>query len=199
MARASKGSKFERDLCRQLSMWWSHNKRDDIFWRSSASGARAKVRGRAGKSTYGQHGDICATDPIGDPLIRALSIEAKRGYNRSTVADLLDCPSSSAPQVLEQFLAQTIESAKHSKSFSWLLITKRDKRDPLVIMPWKLVTALMGHGCFGDKPRPFATFSTILRWRQDTLKRISLCRISAMRLDDWLESVSPSVIRRLTK
>src|SRR5262245_2386383 len=52
--RAAKGSKFERDLCRQLSLWWSDGKRDDVFWRASQSGGRAKFRGRRGLQTHGQ-------------------------------------------------------------------------------------------------------------------------------------------------
>jgi len=29
---AKKGPKFERKMCKKFSLWWTNNKRDDIFW-----------------------------------------------------------------------------------------------------------------------------------------------------------------------
>ncbi|MBM3120244.1 MAG: hypothetical protein FJ006_12010, partial [Chloroflexi bacterium] len=60
---SSKGASFERDISRQLSLWWTHGERDDVFWRSSMSGGRATVRAKKGQKTAYQNGDITATDP----------------------------------------------------------------------------------------------------------------------------------------
>ena len=65
----AKGSQFERTVCKDLSLWWTKGKRDDVFWRTSGSGARAKTRSKTGEKTFGQYGDVQATDPIGQPLI----------------------------------------------------------------------------------------------------------------------------------
>ena len=133
--RASKGSTFERKICTLLSEWWSDGARDDIFWRTAGSGARAKVRGRKKKSTAGQHGDICATDPIGQPLIDVFTMELKRGYNRHTIADLLDKPIGATKQEYEKWIEQAIESHTQARSFTWMLIVQRDRRDTLVFVP----------------------------------------------------------------
>ena len=45
MPKAYKGSEFEREMCKCLSLWWTDSKRDDVFWRSAQSGGRAP-RGR---------------------------------------------------------------------------------------------------------------------------------------------------------
>jgi hypothetical protein len=134
MKSSSKGSSYERTICKQLSLWWTHGERDDIFWRSSGSGARAKVRGRAGIGTAGQHGDVAATDPIGEPLIRAFTIEIKRGYSGASMQDLIDSPGSKSTWY--KFLEQAIESHIQAGSWSWMLITKRDRREPLTVLPY---------------------------------------------------------------
>ncbi len=59
-----KGSNFEREICKLLSLWWTNDKRDDIFWRTSGSGARATTRSKTKQKTFGQYGDVQATDPI---------------------------------------------------------------------------------------------------------------------------------------
>ena len=55
-----KGSGFERTICHELSMWISHGKHDDLFWRSSMSGGRATVMFKKGGQNRTQNGDITA-------------------------------------------------------------------------------------------------------------------------------------------
>src|SRR5574343_614270 len=76
----AQGSSYEREIARQISLWYSKYKRDDIFYRSHSSGGRATNRKKAGKELKGQYGDICATDPSGKPLIDKWTIECKHGY-----------------------------------------------------------------------------------------------------------------------
>ena len=74
----AKGSAFEREIAKLLSLWWSDCERDDIFWRTQTSGARATSRKRRGQDTFGQYGDIQACDPVGQPLLDCCIIEIKR-------------------------------------------------------------------------------------------------------------------------
>lgn len=80
----AKGGDFERDISRFLSLWWTHDERDDIFWRTSASGARATARATKFKKTKYDHGDITFTDPIAKPMLDLMVIEAKRGYTNTS-------------------------------------------------------------------------------------------------------------------
>jgi hypothetical protein len=75
-----KGGSAEREISVLLSLWWTNGERDDVFYRTNASGARFTNRKKSGKDTAGQGGDICAQDPIGKPLEDAWSIECKSGY-----------------------------------------------------------------------------------------------------------------------
>jgi hypothetical protein len=72
-----KGSKFERDCAKQLSLWMSSGKRDDYLWRTSLSGGRATLLGKRGKLAPAQEGDLGAIDPAGHNLTSAYIIECK--------------------------------------------------------------------------------------------------------------------------
>ena len=134
----AKGNNFERLICKKLSMWWSQGERDDIFWRSATSGGMAKVRSKQGKKTFGQYGDIQATDPIGQPLIDLCAIELKRGYKRNNIADVLDKMPNSSIQEWEKWVFQVMEDVGNAGVPYWMLITKRDGRTPLIFMPYGL-------------------------------------------------------------
>lgn len=72
----AKGSSFERDVCKQLSLWVTGGKSKDVFWRSAMSGGRATVAARRGVKVR-QAGDICAVAPEGHALTERYFIECK--------------------------------------------------------------------------------------------------------------------------
>lgn len=80
----NKGSKFERKIAQKLSLWWTDNERDDIFYLTSGSGARATQRKKKGVDTANSSGDIGIIDPIGKPFIDMFLIEVKSGYTLGT-------------------------------------------------------------------------------------------------------------------
>jgi hypothetical protein len=72
-----KGSEFERDVCRDLSLWMSGGKREDLYWRSAMSGGRSTVAAKRGKLLHAQAGDVSSIDPAGEPLTSKFFIECK--------------------------------------------------------------------------------------------------------------------------
>lgn len=133
--KSSKGSAFERKVCRKLSLWWSDGIDDDIFWRTASSGAMAKMRSKKGRRTFGQCGDIQANDPIGQPLLDKVAIELKNGYGHWSVMDVLDKTPKNILQWFEKFILQVEEDRVNAGVDYFLLITKRDQRVPLIFMP----------------------------------------------------------------
>ena len=105
----TKSSKCERDICKQLSLWWTGHKRDDVFWRTTTSGARATIRSKRGRGTKNQYGDVQATDPIGQPLIDLCTIEIKKGYSRNSYFDLIDKLPNETKQPYKKFIQQVID------------------------------------------------------------------------------------------
>jgi len=138
----AKGSTFEREICTELSLWWSNGKRDDIFWRHD-SGSRAKGRSRKGKKTFGAYGDLKATDPIGLPLTNITTIEMKRGYKNWSFLDVLDHPPKQwnqeqrTKQIFETFVEQVVEDAETANTYP-VIIAKRDKRQKIIVLPEEL-------------------------------------------------------------
>lgn len=83
-----KGTEFERDIAKSLSLWITLAKRDDVLWRSAISGGRTTAhyakqkkdsRPRINKEQKLAHvgGDICAIHPLGAPLIDRFFLELK--------------------------------------------------------------------------------------------------------------------------
>jgi hypothetical protein len=141
---SGKGSQFERDIARALSNWWTLGQRDDIFWRSAMSGGMATTRRKQGKAIKTHIGDLVAVDPIGAPLIESTIIELKRGYKNWCLLDVLD---SNKPKttVFNKFLEQVELECQAAKLTMFLLICRRDRREPVVISPAKFSANSIGY------------------------------------------------------
>lgn len=74
-----KGSSFERNTCRALSLWLSEGTDGDWFWRTAASGGRATIRGD--RTLAHAAGDIGASKPEGFALVTRYFIECKHYAN----------------------------------------------------------------------------------------------------------------------
>lgn len=139
---ANKGSPFEREIAVALSLWWTKNERDDVFWRRD-SGARAKRRTRDDKHTFGAHGDIVAADPVGVPLTNCCTIELKRGYKKWSFLDIIDqLPMKKGQknrtlQPFEEFAHQVCEDAQDINTYP-VIIARRDKRQSVIAIPNQL-------------------------------------------------------------
>lgn len=160
MAAKGKGSAFERYVCRELSLWYTNGKRDDLFWRSAMSGGMATVRGRKGANTEGQHGDIAATTKAGQQLLAAVTIEVKRGYSDCNISDLIERKPGTSPSQLEKFVNQATKQARQANTESWLLVWKRDHREIVVYMDTPLFIRMFHGGAnIMNRPRVYVQFS----------------------------------------
>lgn len=133
-----KGQDFERLVCTMLSEWWTDGRRDDVFWRTSGSGARATTRSKAGKSTHASYGDILAVDPIGAPLLKVFTIECKKGYPKASPSELLEMVFR-PPKILTCCYMKMLEQAHTAYlaagSLTWALINRRTGREIMMAFP----------------------------------------------------------------
>lgn len=83
-----KGGRYERSLCKRLSLWWSELEREDLFDRSSGSGSSATVNSRRGKQMTQRAGDISANGREGSSLLALFTVEAKH-YKNLAVAQVV--------------------------------------------------------------------------------------------------------------
>lgn len=198
-----KGSAYEREFCKELSLWWTNGNTDDVFWRSSNSGGRATLRAAKGKRTSGQHGDVAATDVDGVPLMELLTMELKRGYSKFTIQDVMDRKPYSAIQKWEEWLHQVWTSAANAGSCSWLLVTQRDRRDALVYMPTKFWSTLVVNDCITDFTFPVLCFDGFIKmgfprldYPKECMKEID---VTCIRWESWKTFVDADQVRKLTK
>lgn len=137
----AKGSTFEREICKALSLWWTAGASDAVFWRTSNSGGRATVRGKGKRKTVNQHGDITFTDPVGLPLLQALTFELKRGYS-CTLHDLID--ADKLPRTsYAAWIIQAKRSQVAAESLSWCIVHRRDRRETTITMPEDMFSQLL--------------------------------------------------------
>lgn len=135
--KAGKGSGFERDFCRLLTLWWVGEPFHDVmFWRTSQSGGRATSRKKGGKDAAHSHcGDISAIHPDGEPLTKLITWELKRGYSKYTPYDVIDASEGAAVQEFQKWVNQAQESSRLAKTPYWAIVHKRDRRDTMIFFP----------------------------------------------------------------
>ena len=153
---AGKGSAFERTMSKMLSLWWTADERDDIYWRTASSGGRATMRRQRGKSTFGGAGDVQAVDPIGQPLMDLCTIEIKCGYSTTSILDIVDRSDRMAKQVWDVWLRQVVKESR-SIGGGWMLISKRCKREIMVFINLPVYSLLLDAGAGLDTVTPLIT------------------------------------------
>lgn len=150
MSKSSKGSSFERTIAKQLSLWYSNKKRDDIFWRTAGSGARATTRMKQNKDTANSAGDLSFLHHSGKAFINLCVIEIKRGYNRKktspgaqiAILDLIDSPERKRKPVLFSWWDKIEqEREEHERKYSFIIF-RRDRHNTCICMHKKTFTAL---------------------------------------------------------
>jgi len=72
-----KGNNFENKTAKDLSLWLTRGKREDVLIRSQNSGGRATMLSYSGRNFMSQAGDICAVEQAGLPLTEVFVIECK--------------------------------------------------------------------------------------------------------------------------
>lgn len=187
-----KGSSFERDICKKLSLWWTNDKRDDVLWRSASSGGRSTQRSKKGKSTANSAGDISALDPIAQNLLDCFSFELKSGYDKTESLSLLDTPDSNNPPMLVKWIQQAEESKQMAGSKSWVIIFRRTRRLPVVILPYAMLQDIRG-----DENVLFPDIQIIFGSRYIEKGKKKFFNIAILTLDTFIEKIKPSLIKAI--
>lgn len=180
----AKGNTFEREVCVQLSLWWSNSKRDDLFCRSNSSGGRATQRAKKDKKTANQYGDVSLSDPDGQDLLRMFVFELKRGYNTTVFQELIDTDGKSQ---IKEWITHAKECSEQSGSKSWLIVHKRDKRHTLCYIPMDVFDRI----CFETRPEEIDPYLCLYNGDDDAvvcLKWMNFLKINPDMVSKYLAS-----------
>jgi len=154
-----KGENFEREIPVDLSLWWSDGKRDDIFWRSSGSGSRAKTRAKTGKKTSNSYGDISYIDAIGEPLTAIFMFSLKRGYSKKKgkkVDPLAMIDSKQRTNLFEEWWIEAEEDRLNAQRPASIVIFQRDYMRSCV-----LISRIQLQPLISQSPIGFNSFSQL--------------------------------------
>lgn len=187
--KSQKGSSFEREISKLLSLWWSEGERDDVFWRSSQSGGRATTRAKMGKATAGSYGDITALHVSGEPFTNFFCVELKRGYTKDTdVMALLD--SKQKEPILLQHWNQCERDRCAAEAAHSLVIIKRDHMTTCVYVSTELFELLQAN-TLGKFKKGFIKYTGEIRK--------SSVSLVMMKLEDFLKWAKPKRIKKWMK
>jgi len=139
----AKGGNFQWVICKLLSKWWTHGKRDDIFCPTSESGGRNTTRLKKGITTENSAGDVAYLDAIGKPLIGIACIEIKRGYsNRIKYLNIIDSTSNKKSPIVLKWWKKLLKEAHSVNRPFPIMIFKRDYKNPCIITDNKFLSTL---------------------------------------------------------
>jgi len=122
----AKGSGYERDICKMLTMWLTGKDKPYVWWRSPSSGALATITAQNPNLT----GDIISVLPEGNFLTDRFSIEIKTGYPKSSFNKFF---SNAKNNEIEMFWKQAVNDASKSNKEP-MMIYKKDRKEPLIFL-----------------------------------------------------------------
>lgn len=138
---SQKGQAFEREICKELSLWFSGGEDSTLFWRSSQSGGRATTLKKSGVNLATQAGDIVAVDSRGEAFTKIFFVECKNV--KSLRLDLLFY-GGDYKCFVRQAWDKCVSQARDYRKVP-ILIAREYKKPPLVFLPdWAIHVGLWG-------------------------------------------------------
>lgn len=123
----AKGSNYEREVCKVLSLWLSDGAQSDLFTRNILSGGAYTRR----HSDRGMPGDLAASHPLSHAFLERYFIECKHHRNLGLGDFLYHGMQRTA---FGKIVGKCIEQSADAKRY-YLIVAKQNNRDALVFLP----------------------------------------------------------------
>lgn len=123
----SKGSSYEREVAKVLTIWVNGIERPYCFWRSPSSGALQTIADSMDAS-----GDLIALRPEGKFMMDRFSVELKTGYPDS---DFMKHFKDNKNNTIEDFWKQCVRDARKAKRWAMLIFKKKGYQSIIGIEP----------------------------------------------------------------
>ena len=126
----AKGSAWERDVCKALSLWLTKGQRPDILTRNVLSGGRFTNALRKDSNEKGMPGDVMAAHPLAFKF--NFLVECKHLNSLSLEAYLFDHDDRSP---LAHIINQARQhAAKAETPLHFMIVAKQNQKPPLVFV-----------------------------------------------------------------
>ena len=113
----AKGSSFEREVCKKLTLWVTGQDNPYVFWRSPSSGAVATI-----SQSSNVCGDIIAIKEEGNFFTEIFSVECKDGYPD---ADMMKLFKNNKNDTIHEFWKQCINDARTADKEGMMIFRKK--------------------------------------------------------------------------
>jgi len=134
----NKGSNFEREVGRYISLWLSNGERDDLASRTECSGGKFTATGK------GSPGDLNSSHPICYPFFEAVLVECKCWASLG----LYDFLMGRGELLLA--LKKTVEQAEKIQKYPLMVVRQNRSHDLFIGPPLPCFESLpVAHYCFG--------------------------------------------------
>jgi len=177
-----KGSSWERESGRILSLWLTAGARGDIFSRNVLSGGAFTVAQSLGKQTSRMPGDLMAAHPLAFTFLSQFMIECKHLQSLEIEQYFFD-------QAGKSFLNQIIVYAEQQAAqggLEYMVVAKQDRKPPLVFVAGH-IGARMLEASRGTGSRTYIYPPYHFMHKKRTM---------VLRLSDMVERVNPSSLLR---
>jgi len=192
-----KGSNFERDMCKGMSLWISHGTRVDVFMRN-----RVRVT-EATPNRERQLSDLTSNVIEGIYYTSLFVTECKTGYSKTRkgkrtknipwdLLDLIDSPKRDSNKVLLNFWDQVYTDAQLCGKYP-LLLFKRDFHVECACVDVRSRNLIYDY-CGSDKHIPHLCYSDL-----EMLDKWQTKHLYIYRLEDFLNWFNPDIIETMHK
>lgn len=168
-----KGSEWERQVGKRLSLWLTHGVRPDIFSRNVLSGGSFTNASRKGELSSRMPGDLMAAHPLAFAFMSRYAIECKH------LASL----------GLEQFLFDDKNACELSKIISfadgqarvcaldYMIVAKQNRREPFVITAGGVGRRILESGAISSRAKIAPPHHFLHRGRIFMMKFDTMCGV----------------------
>jgi hypothetical protein len=173
----SKGSSWERDISKFLTLWLTEQNKEYYFWRTPGSGGIGSIS----PVNTDLHGDIIPLKPEADILCSKFCIECKTGYPNASIDFHL---KSNKNDIIKDFWIQATEAAISSNKQPMLIFKKKGFSTPWLGITEKIYNKLKNY---------ISTLRYVsIKWETEELDNLYL-----FELNDFFKNVTPKIIKTI--
>lgn len=123
-----RGKRFEAEMARRLSLWWSGGTDEFVFSSRSRSGGM----GRDKRGGTGHAGDLFADKPAGAPFTELFVCECKYHETLGTENHLVQLATGSVSKLIESFLKQ-VQADAGIYGRQYILFLRWNRQQPVLL------------------------------------------------------------------
>ncbi len=176
MGGKSKGSAFEREICKMLNVWLTGKEKPYVFWRSPSSGALATIH----VENEDMSGDITGFSEEAKIICSVLNFELKTGYKETSIDKFLKYNKTDK---LKEFWNQCINDC-NDKKHPVLIYRKKGLNTPWVCIDNSLFNVL---------------YRKLKNYRYIILHFRELRDMYIFELKEFFDAVKPNDIKEIAK